>query len=233
MGRVLLVCNDSAAVQQLSEGLQTLAIATDVCDNIGLGLRLLNRKKFEAVIVDLGLDQSEQMLDQVRVSPSNQTAVTFALTVPDKAAKFVTHPNFVMEKPLSPDVVGRTLKAAFGLIVRERRRYFRCPTAAEATIESDGKKASCQLVNISEGGMALAKSPSLKPGEQVKVLFMMPGVPVQFTVETEVCWHNEQGRTGLRSLTMPPEQRSALQGWLAAKLEEDFPESVARQFQKK
>jgi hypothetical protein len=34
----------------------------------------------------------------------------------------------------------------------------------------------------------------------------------------------------LRSLLIPSEQKSMLQVWLAAKLEEDLPESVARQF---
>jgi PilZ domain-containing protein len=233
MGRVLLLCNDSAAVQQLCEGMHKLAIATEVCDNAGLAMRLLNRRKFEAVIVDLELAQAEQMLDQVRVSPSNQTAVTFAIIDQGKPAKFPHPPNFVMEKPLSASVIGRTLKAAFGFMVRERRRYFRCPTAIDATIERNGKKTGCHLINISEGGIALAESPSLKPGEQTKVLFMLPGVPVYFAIDSEVCWYDQQGRAGLRSLTMPPEQKSALQAWLAARLEEDFPDSVARQFEKR
>jgi hypothetical protein len=45
------------------------------------------------------------------------------------------------------------LKAAFGLIVRERRRYFCFPTAIPSAIQTDGKKESCHLANISEGGV--------------------------------------------------------------------------------
>ena len=82
MGRVLLVCADSAIIQQLSEGMQQLAIATEVCVDVSMALRLLNRKKFEAIIVDLGLAQADEMLGQVRLSPSNRTAVTFAITDP-------------------------------------------------------------------------------------------------------------------------------------------------------
>ena len=58
MGRVLLVCEDAAAVQQLAEGMQQFAITTEVCANVGMALGLLNRKKFEAVIVDFGLAQA-------------------------------------------------------------------------------------------------------------------------------------------------------------------------------
>jgi len=233
MGRVLLVCNDSAAIQQLAEGMQQFAIATEVCDEASVAFRLLNRQKFEAVIVDFGLGQALELLEQVRLSPFNRTAVTFAITDPKKPAPLRIQPNFVMEKPLSTNSVGRTLKAAFGLIVRERRRSFRCPVAIPAVmILVSGEEANCHVVNISEGGMAVAESPALKPGGQVSVAFTLPGRRDRFVFESEVCWYDEKGRAGLRSLTVPSEQRSALQGWLGAKLEEDLPESVARQFQK-
>ena len=232
MGRVLLVCNDSAAIQQLAEGMQQLAIATEVCAEVSMALRLLNRKKFEAVIVDFGLVQAQEMLEQIRISPSNRTAVTFAITDPGKPAKFEIQPNFLIEKPLSTSSIGRTLKAAFGLIVRERRRSFRCPIEIPAAVQSNGEEINCHLVNISEGGMAIAKSPPLKPGVQVRVLFTLPGELLPFKIESEVCWYDEKGRAGLRSLMIPSEQKSLLQQWLAAKLEEDLPESVARQFRK-
>jgi hypothetical protein len=233
MGRVLLVCSDLEAVQRLSDGLQKLAIAPEVCDQVSLALRLLERKKFEAVIVDLALHQAEQMLEQVRLSPANRTAVTFAIAEAHTSASFPIQPNFVLEKPLSANTVGRTLKAAFGLMVRERRRYFRCPTDIAAAIERNGKQESCHLANISEGGVALTQLTSLKPGVQLKVLFTLPGLPLRFEVNCELCWCDEQGRAGLRWLAIPVEQHSALQAWLAAKLEENFPESVIRQFQKK
>src|SRR6478609_7001798 len=95
MGQVLLVCDDSAAIQQLAEGMQQLAIATEVCVDVSMALRLLNRKKFEAVIVDFGLAQAGEMLQQIRLSPSNHTAVTFAVTDPTKPSSFDIPPNFV------------------------------------------------------------------------------------------------------------------------------------------
>jgi hypothetical protein len=232
MGRVLLVSDDLAAIQQLSEGMQRFAIATEVCVDVNMAVGLLNRKKFEAVIVDFELLQADKMLGQVRLSPSNRTAVTFAITDPSRPARFETQPNFMIEKPLSSGSVGRTLKAAFGLIVRERRRSFRCPVIVPATIRANGAEASCHLVNISEGGMAITESPSLKPGAQVRVAFILPGQLASFKIEAEVCWFDEKGHAGLRSLLMPSEQRSQLQDWLAAKLEQDLPESVAQQFRK-
>jgi hypothetical protein len=91
---------------------------------------------------------------------------------------------------------------------------------------------NCRLVNISEGGLAITGSPALKAGTQVRVLFMLPGQSLHFQIEAEICWRDENGRAGLRSLMISSEQRPVLQGWLAAKLEEDLPESVAQQFRK-
>lgn len=232
MGRVLLVCNDSAAIEQLSEGMQQLAITTEVCVDVGMALGLLTRNKFEAVIVDFGMVRADELLAQVRLSPSNRTAVTFAIADPGKAARFDTQPNFVIEKPISISSVGRTFKAAFGMIVRERRRSFRCPIDIPAAVQADGQEVNCHLINISEGGMAISGSPLLKPGAQVRVLFSLPGESVRFKIESEVCWYDEKGRAGLRSLMVPSEQKSILQQWLGGKLEEDLPESVARQFRK-
>ena len=117
-------------------------------------------------------------------------------------------------------------------IVRERRRSFRCPVAIPAAVVNDGVKSNCQVVNLSEGGMAIAESPALKPGGQVKVVFTLPGQADFFTFDSEVCWYDDKGRAGLRSLNIPPEQHSALQNWLSIKLEEDLPESVALQFRR-
>jgi hypothetical protein len=229
---VLLVCNDAAAVRQLTDVMRQFAISSEVCDYVSMAFGLLDRKKFEAVIVDFGLEQADQVLERVQLSQSNRTAVTFAITDSKKPVLFTTQPNFVIEKPLSPASLGRTLKAAFGLIVRERRRYFRCPISISAAIDADAKEVICHLENISEGGMALSNAPPLKPGNRVRVLFTLPGQQLRFRVDSEVCWYDDQRRAGLRILMMASEMQPILQQWLAARLEENMPESVARQFRK-
>src|SRR5438477_3813329 len=238
MARLLLICKDSAAIQQVAEGTQQFAIATEVCNEVSMALRLLNRQRFEAVVVDFGLDPAGEILEQVRLSPSNRTAVTFAIAGPTKSDSLQVQPNqvqanFSIERPLSASTVGRTFKAAFGLIVRERRRSFRCPVTFPAAILANGKERNCQVVNISESGMAIAESGSLAPGGMIKVVFTLPGQVDPFTFESEVCWFDEKGRAGLRLVTMPPDQKSTLQQWLAAKLEEYMPEEVAVQFREK
>ncbi|HEV2732197.1 MAG TPA: PilZ domain-containing protein, partial [Terriglobales bacterium] len=198
-----------------------------------LGNRLLNKRKFETVVVDLRLgERAKEVLQKVRLSPSNHTTVAFAITedTNESAQAFDAGSNFVLERPLSPTSVGRTLKVAYGLIFRERLRYFRCPASIPTAVRDDTKEIDCQALNISEGGMAITTPVSLKPGTQVHVKFTIPDREIEITAESEVCWSDEKGRAGLRFITTSPEQVPELRGWLSRMLEKTLPESVAMKF---
>ena len=232
--RALLVSNDPVIIKQVSEPLRELAASTEVCANIPHATRLVNVRKFEAVVVDLRLgEQSGRILERVRLSPSNHTTVAFAITDSSKqsAIAFGAGSNFVFERPLSSISVGRTLKAAYSIIVRERLRYFRCPISIPAAIrKQDADEIRCQAVNISEGGVAVMTSTPLKPGTRVTIQFTIPGQPTEFVTQGEVCWYDEKGRAGLRFLEFSPAQMFELKEWLARRLEETLPESVALKF---
>jgi DNA-binding response OmpR family regulator len=77
IGLALLVSADPVTIQQFSHALQELSISPELCEEVPAAIGLLNRRKFEAVIVDLQLgEQCGRILDEVRVSLSNRTAVT-------------------------------------------------------------------------------------------------------------------------------------------------------------
>src|SRR5271170_1437930 len=168
VGRALIVSNDPATIHQLTEAMQQFAMFPELAAEVSTALRLLDNRRFEAVIVDLQLgEQVRTVLEQVRLSPANRTAITFAITNTDEetALLFKAGSSFVLKRPLAADSVSRTLKAAYGMIVRERRRYFRCPIEIPASIRrTDMQEVHGQTVNISEGGMALETSGALNPG---------------------------------------------------------------------
>ena len=171
----LLVSADPITIEQFNHALQELSISPDVCQEAPASIRLLNCRKYDAVIVDLQLgEQSGRVLDEVRLSPSNRTAVTFAIGGSDAEATAVFRKKaaFVFEKPLSAESIRSTLKPAFGLILRERRRYFRYPVAVPVTIlRQTMPEICCYSVNISEQGMAMSTSVSFTAGDDVRVQF--------------------------------------------------------------
>ena len=230
----LLVSADPVTIQQVSHALQELSISPDVCQEVPTAVGLLNRRKFDAVIVDLKLgEQSGLILDEVHLSPSNRTAVTFAISGSGAEGKaFRKRAEFLFERPLSTQSIYNTLKPAYGLILRERRRYFRYPVSISVIIQRESmQKVRCNSVNISEGGMALSTYVPLVPGESVRVQFTLPDHTIPFLAGSTVCW-SKTGHLGVRFVSISDEHKSGLQVWLSRKLEETLPEFVAGQFRK-
>ena len=234
IGLALLVSADPVTIRQFSHALQELSIPPDVCREVPAAVGLLNRRKFDAVIVDLQLgEQSGAILDEARLSPSNRTAVTFAICgSAAEGTAFRKRSEFVFERPLSAGSICNILKPAYGLILRERRRYFRCPVSIPVTILRESmQEVRCNSVNISEGGMALSTFVPLIPGESVRVQFTVPDHKVPLLAESTICW-SKTGHLGVRFVSISDEHKSALQLWLSRKLEEMLPAFVAGQFQR-
>lgn len=232
IGTALLVCNDPATIKRLSESMQQLAISTEVCDEVTIALGVFNRQKFGAVVVDLQLDQAHTLLKKVRRSPSNRTSVMVTISGSDAetAVAFKDGSNFVLRRPLSESSTNQNLRAAFGLILREQRRYFRCPVDVPATVKCQGMQEVCgQLLNISEGGIAIITRVLLKPGVEVQVQFSLPGYDSQFAVKAAICWCRD-GNVGLQFISLSTGFKSKLQDWLSRRLEQTLPESVGNKF---
>jgi ActR/RegA family two-component response regulator len=231
VGRVLLVSDDAIAIEQLSESMQRFALSVEHCTEVSSALERLKRSKFEAVIVDFRLGgQAGAVLQETRQSASNEHAVLF--TVSDNQAEttdaFKSGSTFVLRRPLSAASIDLSLKAAYGLIIRERRRYFRCPMEAPvAILRTSMPIVHGHTVNVSEGGMSITTAASLAPGDHVQLQFTLAGDEFQFALESTVCWAREQ-RLGLQFRSS--HQTSKLQEWLSRRLEEEIPQSVRDKF---
>lgn len=233
-GTALIVCEDAQTRQVLIESLRPLAIRPEICEGGLAAARLLDRQKFEAVIVDLQLgEEALLVMEQLRFSRTNRTAVTLAITIGDGAQTPVGRPDstFVLQRPLSAASINQTLRAAYGLVVRERRRYFRCPIAVPVIVRAQQPdELLCQSVNISEGGIAISVPGALDPAGPAAVRFRLPDRSSHLFAETKVRWRNEGGLVGLEFQSLASSQKAELQEWLARKLDETLPENVAALF---
>ena len=234
LGNVLLVSRDMPASRLITHALEASALSVEVSAEVSDALDRLSHRKFEALIIDFSLaDQSTACLPQVRSSPLNRTAITFAITsASDETARALKQGfSFVFERPLTPDSVSRTLKVAYGLIVRERRRYFRFPVSVPAVLSRKAEsEVYARTLNISECGVALSTSVPLAPGSEGTVQFTLPDPSLRISADAKVCWNNEDGEAGLSFLFLPFDLASELQAWLAQKLEEQLPPQVVEKF---
>jgi hypothetical protein len=232
-GTALVLCKDAPTLQLVLEALRPLSILPEICGEGIVAASLLDKQKFEAVIVDLLLgDEALLILRQLRFSRANRTAVTFAITTGEEAPGAARPDStFVLQRPLSVVAICQTLRASFGMVVRERRRYFRCPVAIPAFVRArQPEDLLCQTVNISEGGIAIQTIVALDPDTPALVRFSLPGRTNQLFAETNVVWRDQAGLVGLQFQSLAAPQKSELQEWLARKLDETLPENVAALF---
>lgn len=236
IGTALIVSEDAVATRQLAEAMQDLALSVEVCIKTSDALDRVNHSKLEVVVIDFSLgSQAGLVLQQVRGSASNRTAVIFAITSSSLETEHALRAgsSFALERPLTVESIRHTLNAAYGLIIRERRRYFRYPISVPAAAHRKGEaEIFGKTVNVSERGMAFSSSSTpLIPGGEVTIQFSLTNPQLAVTAECKVCWTNDRGQSGLSFLFLPSNISSGLQDWLARRLEEQLPDPVTRRFQ--
>lgn len=233
-GTALVISEDTVAIEQLAAPLQQFAISIRVCPDIEEATELLENRKFEAVIVDLVLGYNAmRLLQHIHNSPSNRTAVTFAITSSREEAGLALQrgAHFLLERPLNSESLNNTVRAAYGSILRERRRYFRYPITVPVLVRPSGRpQLPGKMMNISERGLALKTAVPLASGTEATVQFVLPDLTAPITAETKVCWSDEQGHAGFQFMGLSAEASGKLSAWLAKRLEEQLPQSVTREF---
>jgi ActR/RegA family two-component response regulator len=235
IGTALIVSEDAVATRQIAEALQELALSVEIYNKVSDAMDRVNQSKLEVAIVDFSLgNQATLFLEQLRGSASNRTAVAFAITKSsvETAYALKAGSSFALERPITFDSLRNTLQAAYGMIVRERRRYFRYPISVPAAASKKGElEIFGETVNVSERGVAFSGSTPLGPGAEVTLQFTLTNPQLAITADCKVCWTNDQGQSGLSFLFLPSDLSSELQAWLARRLEEQLPDLVTRRFQ--
>jgi hypothetical protein len=175
---------------------------------------------------------SRQVTDAMQqLAVSVEVCVTLTSSSQETAHALKAGSSFVLQRPLTSESIGHTLKAAYGLITRERRRYFRYPVAVPVVLNrKTAPEVFGQTVNISERGMALTTLTPLAPGTEATAQFTLPDPLLRITAESKTCWNNEKGEVGLSFHFLPSDLASQLQSWLAQKLEKNYPQLVTDKF---
>jgi CheY-like chemotaxis protein len=189
---------------------------------------LLARRKFDAIIADCDdLPGADDLMQQLRQGSSNRSAIVFALTNGGTNLRraFGLGANFVLEKPLSIERATRGLRAALGLMIRERRRYFRLPVELPATLDfGQGIRYQFTSCNLSEGGLAVRGSHKLSIGAKLRLSFSPPDTePIECAAI--VAWSTDDGRAGLRFMVLPQAVRQQLADFIgrASRYEDSMP----------
>ena len=230
--RILLVSTDIQVIETFCHFTQQMAIHVDSCCDADSATRKLCHEKFEGIIVDLVCEGGPTLLKKLRSLTSNRTAVSFAISGQGHRGLDASSGDatFVLERPLLPGHAHRVLKAAYPLMVRERRRYFRCPLQVSVFVTRQGEpEFTVTSLNVSESGICLNSPRSLQVGDHLRLRLCLPGNTQFLNLTGEVCWSEALGRVGIKFMSVGKNVAKALNQWLSDRLEQTTTTTSRRQ----
>jgi PilZ domain len=199
----------------------------DVFDGIELRVRddsisaldLIGRSHFDGFIIDCdGIERGTEIIAAARSSRSNRKSVIF--TIVDKTAAATAMElgsNFVLEKPVDAGRLGTYFHSSLRKMETEHRRYFRYELAIDAeVIRRDGTVISAQILNVSDGGLALRLLDRAHLHGSVTIRFRIPNAKETIiTAVALICW--SRGPVfGIKFFGMHDDSSEAYAEWLSS-----------------
>lgn len=221
--QAIVVSSDIAVLESISSRLKEMGITPAVHPEPSSAVDALHTQKTDAFFVDRELDPEFSVLQGMRSSTSSRSAVAFAI-VPCKSSPGAAFrvADFVIDKPLAAAPVDRSLRAAYGIMLKERLRYFRHSLRTSATlIDSAQRTFPAQTLNISQSGIALESVAPLIPQEIVQLKFSLQGKQSPLICKAQIIWTGDKGKAGLTFTQMSKTDRSFLNGWIESQFHRD------------
>src|SRR6266436_1286762 len=218
----LVVCADLKAVQVLSQILRELNIEAAHCGDLAQATARLATQHFDAVVVDCQ-DQMPaiELIAGVRKLPINRSTLIIALVDGREQVRdiFGQGANFIVYKPVSVERAGSSLRAARGLMRREKRGKLRVSLHAPASITyPNAENVAATLLDLSEDGLAIQSERRLPPRCKVYFQFNLPGEKSSVRLSGDVVWQDSSGRVGIRFADVPQTSRRTLSEWIKGSL---------------
>lgn len=179
----------------------------------------LDRTKYEALVLDFDSNsRASAIVEHARANPANKNAVVFAIVggMARRQEAISCGANFVFEQPLVIEDIRNVLRTARDLMVRERRRYFRCTAELPVLLieKSSGASLQCILMNISRSGMAIVTPSPLKAGMDVELQWFLYGSQSAIKATGTVVWDDRHGKSGISFRCLNSKMQRDLDSWL-------------------
>jgi len=224
--RALLVSSNIQTIEFLCVHMQKLAMHVETACDVESANRKLCHAKFEGVIIDLELGADAlQLLKKLRDMTSHKHAISFAIVGDELQTGIECQASamFLLRRPLAAPAVIKMLRAAYPMMFRERRRYYRHPVEMRIMVKGEGTEFATGSINISETGMAIQSYTALAVGAKLQLRLDLPDVPDPMSLAGEVRWSDPKGRVGILFLDVPARVSERLQAWLSERMTELIP----------
>jgi len=213
----LVVCAEAKAVQVLSQILRDLEIEVEHCGELAAAEKRLQERRFDAIVLDCKDEAAIQLITTTRKTPLNRSTLIIGLVEGREQVRdvFASNANFVVYKPVTVDRALSSLRAARGLMHREKRASLRVALHAPAAISySNNQDVPATVLDLSESGLSMQSQRRLPQRCKVYFQFNLPGNRSPIRLSGEVVWQDASGRVGIRFADVPQASRRALSEWI-------------------
>ena len=218
----LLVSNDNAAVRVTNGVLSDYSFNVQTAATPHSASELMKSKRFDLVIYD---QQTPGAIDLASLNNGAKSGIAFAILDDSKsAAVSEKRIHFSLHRPFTADLFAKTVRAAYGLVIQEKRAAFRHEVhicASSADVVHAGQKRSLAnpiIVNLSQTGLCLSVQGTVPQNATLQINFALPEMQESLHIVGIVVWTHASGRAGVRFTRITPEERSKLHQWLDSRL---------------
>jgi CheY-like chemotaxis protein len=214
----LAVCMDAQSAEILMPILREMGAPPQSCNEMIDGAAALASQSFDIILIDFNEEAAAlQFAANIRKTAHNKKTQIIGLVGARNNVRllFSAGCNFVLYKPLSPEAVQDCLRAARGLIRREKRSSKRIRLNDKAAIAyASMENEMATLLDLSETGVRIQSEKAVPPSCKVYFQFSLPGQISTVRLAGEVVWQDSIGRVGLRFAHVPQASRKVLNEWL-------------------
>lgn len=218
----LLVSNDNAAVRVTNGVLTDYSFNVQTAATPRSASELMKSSRFDLVIYD---QQTPGAIDLASISNGPIPGIAFAILDGSQSADISEKRiHFSLQRPFTADLFARTVRAAYGMVIQEKRAAFRHEVqicASGADVLHAGQKRSLAnpvIVNLSQTGLCLHVQGAVPQGATLQINFALPEIQESLHLVGIVVWTHASGRAGVRFTRIAVEERRKLHEWLDSRL---------------
>jgi DNA-binding response OmpR family regulator len=212
----MVLSRDTDKVAVLMRAFSRLDIDVVVCSEPSSAMALMDRKKFEAVVIDFSVPGADELLQEMRRQRENKTMIAAILGGETSVSEaFAMGAKFVLYEPITLDRALQGLRAVKSLMYPQRRQQLRKPAYAPVCLKfTPGHEVKAVVLNVSEGGIAVRLSEAATVRQTVRARFNLPGIREAIDVQGQIAWADKHGRAGIRFVHVSSQLHTQLKQWL-------------------
>jgi hypothetical protein len=222
MNSTALITSDDLILRGEARGiLNEMQIASACSGTVGFE-RAVASSKFEAILLDIpNTDSAVAAIKSVRSGKMNRYSIILSLVRDGQSASsaWAAGANFTIRS--SSDFrsdLKKAFQSAHGLILREKRRYYRHPVCLDTEFQCNGRRLTGKMLDISERGACIECTVPISKQQPLQVRFSLPGTAATLRFEAVPAWIRGT-KIGIQFTSADEESQKALCHWLLRQIQ--------------